>query len=107
MTSLTMGLRLKSGGCAGARLTGHGVEPGMLVGTPDRFTAPWGLLFALLRRLAQGEDMGGDHVKARAMLTVLLLFFICFSGTSLKTVQRLQSLILRSSGRRWRRTGEA
>jgi hypothetical protein len=45
--------------------------------------------------------MGGDHVKARAMLTVLLLFFICFSGTSLKTVQRLQSLILRSSGRRW------
>jgi hypothetical protein len=51
--------------------------------------------------------MEGDHVKARAMLTVRLLFFICFSGTSLKTVQRLQSLILRSSGRRWRRTGEA
>jgi hypothetical protein len=41
----------------------------MLDGTPDRFgTALGRLLFVLLRRLAQSEDMIGDHAKREALL---------------------------------------
>ena len=57
-----------TGGRAGARLAGHGGEPRKLVGT-----ALSSLFFALLRRLAQGEDMIGDAGKRGAALRVAVV----------------------------------